>query len=436
MDEPLAHQSSAPPKWLKWLTPGIGIKRWFGLLLLGAVSMGLSFAALLVEVYHLHPELLQPVLFPSSETVLWPWALLGGVVGLAIVLVAAVRISRAVLAPLAMDGGALVDAMVEHRQRQRGPRIVAIGGGTGLPTLLRGLKEYTANLTAIVTVADDGGSSGKLRREMDILPPGDLRNNIAALARDEDLMTQLFHYRFGEGLEHHSFGNLFITAMQGITGSFESAIMESSRVLAIRGQVMPSTLENVTLMADVRTPGENGLRRVSGESAIPKQQGVIDRVFLVPEDVPAYPEARRAILTADLIVIGPGSLFTSILPNLLIHDIAQAVRASKAMKVYVCNVATQQGETDGFSVIDHVAAIERHVGKGLIEHVIANDEFPPLKGDSRTIYVQAGTPGSEYDHILFHTAPLADEQKPWRHDSVKLARAILQLFEQSRQAAP
>ncbi|GAB4473748.1 MAG: YvcK family protein [Anaerolineae bacterium] len=432
----MAHQSSAPAKWLKWLTPGIGIKRWFGLLLFGAALMGLSFAALLVEVYHLQPELLQPVLFPSSGAVLWPWALLGGIAGLALVLMAAVRISRSLLAPLAMDGGALVDAMVEHRQRQRGPRIVAIGGGTGLPTLLRGLKGYTANLTAIVTVADDGGSSGKLRREMDILPPGDLRNNIAALARDEDLMTQLFHYRFGEGLEHHSFGNLFITAMQGITGSFESAIMESSRVLAIRGQVMPSTLENVTLMADVRMPDGNGLRRVSGESAIPKQSGVIDRVFLVPEDVPAYPEARRAILNADLIVIGPGSLFTSILPNLLIHDIAQAVRASKAMKVYVCNVATQQGETDGFSVVDHVAAIERHVGKGLIEHVIANDEFPSLKDDSRTIYVQTGTPGSEYDHISFHTAPLVDGQRPWRHDSVKLARAIVRLFEQSRQAAP
>nr|HID13675.1 YvcK family protein [Anaerolineae bacterium] len=254
--------------------------------------------------------------------------------------------------------------------------LIAIGGGHGLSVLLRGLKRYTSNITAIVTVADDGGSSGRLRRELGVLPPGDFRNCIAALADDEALTTQLFQYRFGDdsGLNGHSFGNLFITAMAEVTGSFERAILESGRVLAVRGRVLPSTLRDVTLMADLRDEA-SGVSRVSGESRIPEVGGAIERVYLEPDDVPAYPDAVRALLEADLIVAGPGSLYTSVLPNLLVPDVARAVAASRALKVYVCNVATQRGETEGYSVGDHAAALEAHVGKGLFPMVLANDNL-------------------------------------------------------------
>src|SRR5512136_2935548 len=224
----------------------------------------------------------------------------------------------------------------------RARKIVAIGGGTGLSTLLRGLKAYTPHITAIVTVADDGGSSGRLRRELGMLPPGDFRNCIAALADDESLITQLFQYRFGqkdEDLGGHSFGNLFITAMAEVTGSFEKALIESAKVLAIRGKVIPSTLSNVTLVGELVDEAEQ-VSRVEGESHITAAPGAIRRVYLEPDNVPAYPGAIRALLEADLIVLGPGSLYTSLMPNLLVSDLAQAIRASRAQKVYVCNTAT------------------------------------------------------------------------------------------------
>jgi uncharacterized cofD-like protein len=350
----------------------------------------------------------------------------------AAVIIAFVQINRSILAPLALDPPDLIEALVEYQRAGRGPKIVAIGGGTGMPTLLRGLKAHTANLTAVVTVADDGGSSGKLRRDLGVLPPGDFRNNIAALARDEGLMSRLFQYRFGEGgLEGHSFGNLFITAMGAVTGSFESALIESSRVLNIRGQVLPSTLTDVTLMADLREEKANSTRRVEGESAIPEGTGTIERVFLRPEDPPAYPEAVRAILAADLIVLGPGSLFTSILPNLLVGGIIQAMRASKAVKVYVCNVATQHGETEGYSMADHIRVIEQHVGGRLFDVVLANDRFPPLAADANFAYVHEGSLNGSGANLRIKTAPLADEQRPWRHNPEALAQAIIGLLHES-----
>ncbi len=217
--------------------------------------------------------------------------------------------------------------------------------------LLRGLKEHTSNLTAIVTVGDDGGSSGRLRRELGVLPPGDLRNCIAALAEAEPLMTRLFQYRFneGSGLEGHSFGNLFIVAMSAITGNFEEAVRETSRVLAVRGLILPSTLST----RDPARP-HRGPRDDSAASHNITERGTrIQEVFLQPANVQANPEAIRAILEADLVVVGPGSLLTSVLPNLLVDGIRQALAITQATKVYVCNVATQHGETDGFSVSDH-----------------------------------------------------------------------------------
>jgi uncharacterized cofD-like protein len=286
-------------------------------------------------------------------------------------------------------------------------------------------------------VADDGGSSGRLRRELGVLPPGDFRNCIAALAQSESLTTQLFQYRFteGQGLDGHSFGNLFIAAMASVTGSFESALAESSRVLAVQGRILPSTLQNVTLMADLYEEVDGRLNRVAGESSITKTGGTIERVYLDPVDVRPYPEAIRAILDAELVVLGPGSLYTSILPNLLVRDIVQAIRASRALKVYVCNVATQHGETDGYSVADHLEAIYRHVGRKLVDVVLANDRLsvdfsaaPPGVGE-------LVIPGDVQGARLIE-ANLVDEGYPWRHDSVKLARAVMYVLQSGTRASP
>src|SRR5438552_854770 len=249
--------------------------------------------------------------------------------------------------PPSENNPSLADRIYQYRLTLRGPKIVCIGGGTGMPVLLRGLKEHTSNLTAIVTVGDDGGSSGRLRRELGVLPPGDLRNCIAALAEAEPLMTSLFQHRFngGSGLDGHSFGNLFIVAMTAVTGNFEEAVRETSRVLAVRGQILPSTLTSVTLEA--MTEDDETIR---GESSITERGTRIQEVRLLPANVQANPEAIRSILEADVVVCGPGSLLTSVLPNLLVDGIRQALAITQAAKIYVCNVATQHGETDGFTV--------------------------------------------------------------------------------------
>lgn len=322
------------------------------------------------------------------------------------------------------------------RDASQAPKVVAIGGGTGLSTLLRGLKAFTPHITAIVTVADDGGSSGRLRRELGVPPPGDLRSCIAALADDEALITQLFQYRFGEGggLNGHSFGNLFITALVGVTGSFERAILEAARVLAVQGRILPSTLENVTLVADVKSPNEAdaaqpGLMRVQGESSISKAGRTIERVFLRPEGARAYPDAVRALLDADLIVAGPGSLFTSVLPNLLVRDVARAVAASAATKLYVCNVATQPGETDGFDVRAHVEALHRHVGSGLFAYVLANDSPPPSGQPDLVPVVLRDAVDPRYQVI---TGDMSDPAAPWRHHSGRLAERIIEFYKSQR----
>ena len=263
-----------------------------------------------------------------------------------------IKLSRSILSPFTRPGGKPVaQALVEHRQRERGPKVVAIGGGTGLSTLLRGLKHYTSNITAIVTVADDGGSSGRLRREMGVLPPGDFRNCLAALADDEvadDAVVSISLRARAERSGRTRAGQSCSSRPWPISsGSFEQALIESSRVLAITGRILPSTLNDVTLCAEVRNG--HGLEHVEGESAITHFGGAIERVYLQPDHVRAYPETIRAILDADLIVLGPGSLYTSILPNLLINSLPEALRASRAMKLYICNVATQHGETDGYT---------------------------------------------------------------------------------------
>ncbi|MFQ6057801.1 MAG: uridine diphosphate-N-acetylglucosamine-binding protein YvcK [Anaerolineae bacterium] len=413
---------------LKWFYPGMGVKRWLLLLMGGITILSLGIAYILVNIYRQQPL---PEIFYYLTLQFIPRlyrGLLFGFVGSVMVIVAIVQLNRSLLSvfPLSSQSN-LVDLVYRHRSRSRGPKIVAIGGGTGLSTLLRGLKEYTANLTAIVTVADDGGSSGRLRRELGVLPPGDFRQCLTALAEVEPLMSQLFEYRFGEGsgLNGHSFGNLFIVAMSGITGNFEGALRESSRVLAVRGRILPSTLQNVVLSAELANEAV-----VHGESQLPHGGAAIQRVFLQPADALAYPEAVGAILEADLIVIGPGSLYTSVLPNLLVGDIAKAIRASRALKVYVCNVATQPGETDGYALSDHIQALHRHVSDGLFYYVLANDNFSPL------IPPQWGVEAVRIDDDLSSlglrvvTADVVDETRPTRHDPRKLASHLLKLYDE------
>ncbi|NLE43306.1 MAG: uridine diphosphate-N-acetylglucosamine-binding protein YvcK [Chloroflexi bacterium] len=428
---------------VKWLTPGLSVKRWLLLLAGGIAVLSLGFSFILRELYPL------PSFFYYLTLQFIPRASRGlvfGIGGIGAVVLALLGLNRALLAPFVEPNPSTVlDAVYEYRHRERGPKVVAIGGGHGLSVLLRGLKHHTANITAIVTVADDGGSSGQLRRELGVLPPGDFRNCIAALADDEALITQLFQYRFpinalgkpstsapeqsAQRTSHngHSFGNLFITAMSEVTGSFERAVLESSRVLAVRGRVLPSTLQDVTLMADL-VGEEASLDRVTGESQITGLGGSIVRVYLVPDSIPAYPEAVRALLEADLIVAGPGSLYTSILPNLLVPDIAQAIVASRASKVYVCNVATQRGETVGYSVCDHVEALKAHLGIDLFQIVLANSNIGvPFDAPAGVELVEIGESpaGAEYRIIV---QDLVDPGHPWRHDSDKLAHALLDLL--------
>ncbi len=425
--------------WAKWLTPGLRIKRWLALLLFGITVLAVGLAQLIVALYR-HgrwPTLIEWVTLRPLP--IWLRMIGAALIGFGAIGVALYELNRSILAPFVVRRReSLIDVVYAHSRRQRGLKVVAIGGGTGLPSVLRGMKAYTSNITAIVTVADDGGSSGKLRRELGVIPPGDLRNNIAALANDEDLMTQLFQYRFAHGgLEGHSFGNLFLSALAGITGDMDRAVAETARVLAIEGRVLPATLHDVQLAAEVRVSGEERLRRVVGESRIPEVGGRIERVYLQPDNARAYPEAIRAILSAELIVIGPGSLFTSILPNLLVNGITEAIRASRAYCVYVCNVATQPGETDGFTVAEHVLALEKHIGRGVLDAVLANNSYPSKNAGEHTHYVRPDA----NDHPVFaryvvHLSDLTDPQRPWRHDPAKLAQALLRLYQEVAHQSP
>ncbi len=437
---------------LMWLIPGIGVKRWLGLLGIGVAILGLGAALALVS---LNTAGVLPASWYTALTLqfLPPLArmALAVAVGTAAVALALHRLNQSVLSPFIQTGGIpLADAVYRLRQRDKGPQVVAIGGGTGLATLLRGLKRHTNNITAIITVADDGGSSGRLRRELGVPPPGDFRNCIAALADDESLVTQLFQYRFGlpshEGAESgelsgHSFGNLFIAAMTGVTGSFERGLERSSQVLAIQGDILPSTLADVTLVGDVRKqpiddPDPDvvrpGIHRVQGESRIPQVNGVIERVYLMPEGAPAYPAAVRAILTADLVVLGPGSLYTSVMPNLLVRGIQQALRTTEAPVVYVCNVANQPGETDNFTTDDFSRALKRHIGEDMIDVMVVNNRFLADHERGNTEFVELGT----LDRMPLIADDLIDEQYPWRHDSDKLTQRLLPLARTHIKRAP
>jgi uncharacterized cofD-like protein len=418
---------------LRWLAPGLGVKRWLLLVLLGTTMIGVGLAFLLLDLYRNAPETWWlPILSMASLRGLERQirALIFGIAGLGFILWGLWGMNRSLMAPYLRTGRPVVDTLASYRRRERGPRLVTIGGGHGLATLLRGIKMYTNNITAVVSVADDGGSSGKLRRTMGVLPPGDIRNCLAALSNDEALLGQLFQYRFpdGEGgLDGHSFGNLFITALAEITGSFEEAVAESGRVLAVYGRVLPATLRDVRLLADVLLPESVNEIRVEGESHIPESAGEIRRIWLEPSDPAAYPEVIQAILAADLILVGPGSLFTSVLPNLLVPDIVAAIRASRALKMYVCNVATQVGETDHYTCGDHVRVIEEHVGADLFDIILSNQRFEgQLVPGTNWVVAEDDL---DTDHAVYR-ADLIDLSQPWRHDSSKLAQVIIDLYQE------
>lgn len=418
-----------------WLVPGMHVKRWLLLLLLGLVLMSLGASYVLREIYvnYTFPDAFYYISLQFLPRYLRGALFLGGSIG--IVLLAVWQLNRSLLSVFLQPRReeSLANIIYNERFRRRGPRIVTIGGGTGMSMLLRGLKQYTGNLNAIVTVADDGGSSGVLRRELGIIPPGDVRNCIAALADTEPLMSKLFQYRFseGSGLEGHSFGNLFIAAMAGVTGSMEQGIRETSRVLAVRGQILPSTLEDVVLWAV-----DDGGQRIVGESNITKNGGHVREIYLDPEEAPAYPEAIAALRSADMIVVGPGSLFTSVLPNLLVRGIREALAASPALKVYVCNVATQHGETDDFGVREHVTTIEKYVYPGLFHYVLANSNIAgplPDAWSSSPVSVN-GYAALESSRLVL--TDVVSEENRYRHDPKKLGAALIRLYYDRGQMEP
>jgi uncharacterized cofD-like protein len=397
------------------------------LILAGTTLIGLGIALVLVDFYRSAPQVWVPLVSLLSLRGLHPIVrvLIFGGAGIGLIGYGIWGLNRSLLRPFVPPGKQVLDGLSAYRKKERGPRIVALGGGTGLSSLLRGLKAYTSNLTAIVTVADDGGSSGELRRNMGILPPGDIRNCLTALSNDEAMMTQIFQYRFGSGagLGGHSLGNLFITALAEITGSFEEAVAESGRVLAVQGRVLPSSLHDVRLVADVQLPHAGNEVQVKGESAIPKSAGQVRRVWLEPSNPLAFPPAVQAILSADLIIIGPGSLYTSILPNLLVPDLAEALRHTRAQKFFITNVATQAGETDGYSCGDHVRTIEKHFGSRLFDLVICNCNY---SYDQEVEWVK---PDEDLDQqYSIYCTDIVSKENPRRHDSDKLALAIMDLY--------
>ena len=428
----------------RWLQPGLVVKRWMltsgiGLML---ALLGAAVWADLQPIYWL----LQSIRFVlQSLTQVLPREITGPLVliaGGALIWLGQSRSFGAIQQALAPEKGTvLVDALVAKRRLNRGPAIVAIGGGTGLSTLLSGLKRYSSNLTAIVTVADDGGSSGVLRRELGVLPPGDIRNCLAALATEEPLLTRLFQYRFraGTGLEGHSFGNLFLSALTAITGSLESAITASSRVLAVQGTVVPATNADVKLWAEL----EDG-RRIEGESQIGHASSPIVRLGCTPERPPALPRAIEAIAHADLIVLGPGSLYTSLLPNLLVPELVNAISRSKAPRLYICNLMTQPGETDGLDVEGHLRAIEAQlaslgVQQRLFTSVLAQEDL----GDGPLVhhYRQRGAEPVRCDVRKLRSqgyevmeAPLQGTRPTatLRHDPRSVAVAVMRYYKRHR----
>lgn len=412
---------------LKLLYPGLGIKRWLILLMLGfllilAASLGLIFG--LPGLTILIRNLLTGILAITGEARFNLVIVL--LLGLGLMVFAGGRLFRSLMEGVAPKNEKMVDILYQVRSLKRGPRIVVIGGGTGLSTMLRGLKAFTSNITAVVTVADDGGSSGKLRGELGMPPPGDIRNCLVALADTEPLLERLFQYRFqsGQGLSGHSFGNLFLAAMYQLLG-FQQAVRESGKVLAVRGKVLPVTAESVQLRA-ITTDG----LIIRGESNIGKTDTKIRRLELVPKESQAIPEVLEDISQADAIIVGPGSLYTSLLPNLLVGGVVDAIKSSKALKFYVCNIMTQKGETREYTAADHIDAITEHVGSQLFDYVVVNSQ--PVSAEMMDRYAAEGADPVAVDwerlrqiRVKVLATNLLQSGLVARHNPDSLARSML-----------
>lgn len=420
--------------WSKWLTPGLSVKRWLVVSVMGILIICLGLASFLQLTTNIRLITFLAQQFTIINQI-FPSHLLGIVViivGLWLTFWGQIRAISSITEVLKPEGNQeLIDLLLSYRRLNRGPKIVALGGGSGLSSLLRGLKQYSNNLTAIVTVADDGGSSGRLRQELGVLPPGDIRNCITALAQEESLLTELFQYRFsaGDGLKGHSFGNLFLTAMSEITGNLEKAIAASSKVLAVQGQVLPATLNDVHLWAEL----DQG-QHIKGESNIAAAKGKIAKIGCIPANPKALPATIKAIESADVIILGPGSLYTSIIPNLLVPEIREAIAQAKAPRIYVCNIMTQPGETDSYSVSDHIKAIDKVCGQKLFDTVLVNQPLPSSQALDK--YAQEGSYPVITDHekiiaIGRQTIPanILEEDKQThciRHNSQKLAKRLFE----------
>jgi uncharacterized cofD-like protein len=421
----------------KWLAPGLSVKRWLFISAIGVILtvLGLAIAIKLTPVFYV----IQVLRLTLRTITLYVPNFISGplVLGLGALLIwwGQSRTLESITEVLMPDGDEeLVDLLLAHRRLNRGPKVVVLGGGTGLSTLLRGLKEYSSHITAVVTVADDGGSSGRLRREIGGLPPGDIRNCLAALADQEKLITELFQYRFkaGDGLVGHSFGNLFLSAMSEITDGWEQAIAASSEVLAIRGQVLPATLSDVRLWAEF----EDG-QRVEGESQISAVGGKIVKIGCIPENPPALPRVLKAIREAEFIILGPGSVYTSVIPNLLVPDIAKAIAKRKDIpRIYVCNIMSQPGETTGYRVSDHIRAIDTAVGERVFDAVLVQKRSPSRA--SLSYYAQHNSHPVIIDRTNLLQlgcrvilANVMDEEPSThlvRHSSQRLARVLIRWY--------
>lgn len=413
-------------RFVDWFRPGIRIKRWLTLAAVGvgSISFGLSF-------------IFRGIYLSFLEKMLSSLLILSGAIFILLSVKYVVKTFFHAIANsgfrISLDSDRLSNLLYEKRILIKGPKIVVIGGGTGLSTMLRGLKVYSSNITAIVTVADDGGGSGVLRQDLGILPPGDIRNCVLALADTEPIMEKLLQYRFEDGmLKGQSFGNLFLAAMDGISTSFEEAVRKMSDVLAVTGRVLPVTLQDVKLCAEL----EDG-HIICGESLIGKHNtdhpGKINRVFLEPQEVKPLQDAIDSIAEADIIVLGPGSLYTSVIPNLLVSSICESLKKSNAIKVYVCNVMTQPGETDGYSVYEHINAIEKHSFSKIVDYCIANTADIP--DELKEIYLLDGAETVSIDYELLKKVGIQLIENDFvsirnnliRHDHKKLAESIIDL---------
>ena len=422
------------PKQAGWLIPGLQVKRWFLLIFIGAafITLGILMLFDLQPIFNTMQFIQKIATKISTEWLAFAIIMFGA----AIFFKGWTKTNLSIL-DLGddRDQDALLENLYRRRKLNRGPRIVAVGGGTGLSMLLSGIKNITNNITAVVTVGDDGGSSGKLRESLGILPPGDIRHCITALADDEDLVNKLFKYRFDDGqcLEGHSFGNLFITALCEITGDMVSAVRASSNVLSIRGRVLPATLDDMKLVAEM----EDG-RIIHGESTIPEAHGKIKKLSTEPKDCKALPEVIEAIRSAELIILGPGSLYTSVIPNLLIKEISEEIAKSKAKKIYVCNIMTQPGETDNYKVSDHLKALIKHAGSNkIVDTVLVNNYLPEKLADK---YQKSGSYPVALDAtevkkmgIKICAKKLIEDSKEGlvRHSSNRVARTIYYWFKKS-----